>query len=402
MENTFFYRLFNILLKIPFLQQIRILFYFFDSFILLWIRKPSYKTGKKKKVMITFPFALGDAVIFLSSLPHMEEIFDPESTEVTIACQKEYQELFADYFEKVLPLDCRSSSVSPFGRIRMLKQIRKESYDVAIDPIGCEECSPNVFFMNAISARKKIGVFSVTDKKVQCPEWIRKRAYTEILPNRIKNLHKVKYYTRFWEQYSGKTFAPKLEPFPYTYADVPEHYFIVFPSASLEVKQWSIEKYAMIACRIYEKTGWPLIVCGTEYDRTAVDEMLRRLPEELPVVDYVGKTSIKEFIGLIGQAELVLTNDTSAYHIAVVQKRKTCVVTGGYVYDTFIHYECEEYGYPQPEIICRKLPCMNCNNSCIYKVEHAYPCVADNDVEDVWQAVQRLSERRENGMRQCV
>lgn len=272
----------------------------------------------------------------------------------------------------------------------MLKQIRKNSYDIAIDPIGCEECSPNVYFMNAVSAGKKIGIISATDKEIQCPKWLRKRIYTDIIYNPTKNLHKVKYYTYFWSKYSGMNLKPKLIQFSYPYQRAPEHYFIVFPSASTEIKRWAVENYVEITKKVFQQTKYPLVLCGTEQDREIVNKFVAELKEEVPYINLIGKTSIKEFIGLIGKADLVITNDTSTYHIAVMQKRKTCVITGGYVYDTFINYQCEEYGYPKPEIVYQKKPCMNCYNKCIYKVETMYPCVSENTVEEVWKAVQRL------------
>ena len=390
MKNSFFYRVVQLMLSRPGLQRVRLVFYFFDELILPWIKESIGIRTKKQKVVITFPLSLGDAVIFLNSISQIFTIFDKENYEVTIACQNEYTKLFEDFFEYVMPIDYRKSCVNPIQRIKMLKQIRKNGYDIAIDPIGCEECSPNVYFMNAVCAGKKIGVMSATDKEIQCPEWIRKKIYTDIIYIPIKNLHKVKYYTYFWSEYSGVNFKAKLIQFSYRYEKTPEHYFIVFPSASTEIKRWTTENFAEVTKKVYRQTKYPLVLCGTEQDREIVNKLVAELKEEVPYINLIGKTTIKEFIGLIGSADLVITNDTSTYHIAVMQKRKTCVVTGGYVYDTFINYECEEYGCPKPEIVCQKMLCMNCYNRCIYKVVRTYPCVSENTVEDVWNAVQRL------------
>lgn len=42
-------------------------------------------------------------------------------------------------------------------------------------------------------------------------------------------------------------------------------------------------------------------------------------------MQYGAKTNVPEFIEVIGRAEFVLTNDTSAYHIGVAQKN-VCVL----------------------------------------------------------------------------
>lgn len=69
---------------------------------------------------------------------------------------------------------------------------------------------------------------------------------------------------------------------------LPEKYFIVFPSASLPVKQWPIERFAEITRRIYKKTGWTLVVCGTKRDAGTIDTFLNEIPE-IPVCNMVQK-----------------------------------------------------------------------------------------------------------------
>lgn len=389
-KKSFFFQVVQIILSKPSLQKARIIFYFLDYFFLLWIRKPIYNNSKKKKVIITFPLSLGDVVIFLNTIEHISIVFDKKEYEVTLACQKEYAELFKDYFENVIALDYQKSCVNLFSRIKMLREIRRNYYDIAIDPIGCEECSQNVFFMNAVCAKRKIGALSATDKEIQCPAWIRKKIYGDIIYNPIKNLHKVKFYTYFWSKYSEKKFKPTLIQFPYQCKTRVKHYFILYPSASAKVKMWDVKNYAEIARRIYQKTKYTLMLCGTERDLKTVNNLIEELDGDVPFIYKVGQTNIKEFIGLIGGADLVITNDTSVYHIAVMQKRRTCVITGGYVYDTFINYQCDEYGFPNPEIVCPPKDCVNCYNKCIYKVKSTYPCVSENKIEDVWKAVERL------------
>lgn len=392
MKKSFFYKVVQLLLCGPELQRVRIVFWFFDELILPWMKKTNDIRGKKQRVIITFPLSLGDAVIFLNSVSQIFTVFDKEKYEVTIACQNEYTKLFEDFFEYVLPLDYRKACIDPIYRIKMLKRIRENRYDIAVDPVGCEECSPNVYFMNAVCAKKKIGIISASDKEIQCPKWLCKKIYTDMIYNPTKNLHKVNYYTYFWSEYSGRNFKPELIRFSYQYKKVPEHYFIVFPSASTEIKMWAVENYVEIAKKVYCQTKYPVVLCGTQRDQEIVHKFISELKGEIPCINLVCQTNIKEFIGLIGGADLVITNDTSTYHIAVMQRRKTCVVTGGYVYDTFINYRCEEYGCQKPEIVYREKTCVNCYNRCRYKVKNTYPCVAGNTIDDVWKAVQRLLE----------
>lgn len=396
-QSRIFYKILQILMKIPVLQNIRMMFFFYDSVVAKFIKKPE-KDSSKKRVLVVFPFALGDCILFLGAIENMQKIYPSGEYIRTIACQKGYEELFTQYFDKVIPVEYTKASVNPLGRIRMIKKIRSMYFDIILDPIGCEECSPNVFSTYAACGDMKIGVLENSDKKVQCPKWMRKKIYDQVLEIPDKNLHKIKFYARVWEMLGVE--KPVAHPAVLNRIEIkqqlPEKYFVVFPSASLPVKQWPIGRFAEITRRIYKKTGWMLVVCGTKRDAETIEGFLREIPE-IPVCNMVQKTNVPEFIEVIGRAAFVLTNDTSAYHIAVAQKRKVCVVTGRYVYNTFIDYGEMNENYQRPIIACRKGKCCNCNNRCIFKVTDIYPCVLENTVEDVWRAVEKGLIEKEVG-----
>lgn len=395
-HKSMFYRILQLLMKIPILQNVRILFYFYDKLILLFIKKPPHKKMNKKQVLIVFPFALGDCVMFLGPLAYLKTVYPAKEYGLQIVCQKGYEELFAGYFDNVLSFEYTRASVDLIYRFKMYRKLRNQYYDIVVDPIGCEECSPNVFSVNALCATEKIGVLTLSDKKAQCPVWMRNKIYDRIITIEGKNLHKIKYYAKVWEKLGDvDCIAHPAEFKPMTLQlNLPDKFFVVFPSASLSVKQWPVERFAEIAERVYHKTGYPLVVCGTRHDAVVMNEFIEKL-HNIPIYNFVGQTSVTEFIELIGRTSLLITNDTSTYHIGVAKKRKVCIVTGGYVYETFINYQYEEQGYRNPVIVCKKKVCYNCNNMCIYKVKETYPCVEEVTIDDVWYAVESLLDEED-------
>ena len=388
-----FYQILQVLMQNPILQNIRILFYFFDKIVLLFIKSPKKRDTDKKNVLVVFPFALGDCVMFLGTISNLRRVYPADEYNVSLACQTEYRELFKEFFDEIVAIDYNKASANPFYRIQMCRQLRKNYYDIVFDPIGCEECSPNVFSVNATCATEKIGVLSPSEKKIQCPKWIQNRVYDRVIQIEQKNLHRIQYYACVWEKLGNI----KCTAHPATFRriklkwELPENYFIVFPSASLPVKQWPLERFAEITRKIYAKTGYVLVVCGTEHDAVSMERFLAEIPE-IPKYNLLGKTNVQELIEVVGRTRLLVTNDTSIYHIGVAQKRKVCVVTGRYVFDMFINYKYAEQGYPDPAIVCHEGECCNCNNHCIYKVKEVYPCVNENTVDDVWKAVEKLLE----------
>ncbi len=343
---------------------------------------------------MVFTHALGDAVMFYGSIPYIFELYPKNEYEVTVTCHTEYTDLFKTVFDYVLPIDYRRASISPWYRTQFLKKMREKYYDIAIDPIGSEECSPNVFAMNAVCAQKKIGVLTAQDKKYQCPQWLREKIYTDIIYKPDKNVHRVRHYTEVWSEIAGISYEPKVAKLPVlnTMA-LPESFFVVYPSASIPVKRWPVEKYACIAKKIYEKTGWAVVCCGMETDREITDRFIGFIRNEIPFENRIGKTTVLQLIEVIGKAQMVITNDTGIYHIAVATGRKTCVVSGGYAYDTFLNYLNNGYGEEverKIRITAGRCDHINCNNDCKYKVGEVYPCVKETTENEVWTAVEQL------------
>ncbi len=392
-NGNFFWKILQLILCFPALQKLRLLFYFYDCLVLWGVRKAKKRKTEKKQILLVFPLSLGDSILFLGSLPCIRRIWPAAQHRLSLTCHTEYAALFSGYFDEVIAVDYRRASVDPLYRARFCRSFRKRYFDLAVDPVGCEACSPNVFVMHAVSAGEKIGAISASDQKFQCPAWMQRRIYTKILCNTQKNLHKVRYYAWFWSELGRRHCEPALARFSYPgRADLPARYVVIAASASTQVKQWPAERFAEIARRIWRLTGHALVLCGTARDRAVTERFLQELRDEAPYYDLVGQTSVTELIGVIGKAELVVTNDTGAYHIAVAQRRKVCVVTGGYVYDMFIDYGCRRYGCPEPAVVCPKWACANCGNHCVYRVKGIYPCVEHNTVEDVWSGVLRLLE----------
>lgn len=398
MDKFLFYSIWQLMNRIPFLQNIRLLFYFFDSIFLLFHKKNIHENGKKK-VLVLFSHAVGDVIMFRSISDHFRKIYPKGEFELSIMCLKSCEDLFKDDFDITIPVDFPKTSIDLKYRYETFKLVRREYYDILIDPIGMEECSPNVFFANAICAKKKIGLLHKQQKKYQCPNWLMKKIYTETLYIDEENLHKNLSYAAFLSMMTNERVTPRIaELIPVKQHIINKEYIIVFPSASIPSKRWSVNGFAEITRRIVKTKGYAVVCCGTEADREIVGKYIDLLGSDIEVTNMLAKTSITGLIDLIGNAELVLTNDTSVFHIAVATRRKTCVVSGDYVYDTFLNYKDEKYSNFDSDLLeivtggCDKV---NCNNDCKYRYDNCYPCVERVTVDQVWRSVELLLDRSE-------
>ena len=147
---------------------------------------------------------------------------------------------------------------------------------------------------------------------------------------------------------------------------IPERaYYIVFPGASSRNKMWAIEKYAGVAARIYEETGFHCMVCGAPGEEWIFEELLKQLRAkgraQIPVENRIGKTSLPELAELIRGASFLIGNDTSGIHIATAVGTKCVCIAGDFVYGRFIPYHTETAAEkPVPVVVHAGKHCAGC------------------------------------------
>lgn len=386
-----FERILQLILKKPFLQNIRIIFFFFDEIVLKFIKKPKKEKGKKR-ILIVFPLALGDAIMMHGSLETLRNKFPTEKYKLDIICQAAYRKLFEPYFDEVIAVDMRKANVSPKHRIVFLKQCRKYYYDMIFDPTGTEECTPGVYAVNAAVGEEKIGVLSNRDKRYQLPKRLRERIFSNVIWKEEKSIHKVRYYAEVFSEFCKREFIPRIAELNVNCnLDLPPRYIVVFPSASTNTRKWPIERFVEVTEKLVEKMDCPVVICGTEQDRKSTTQFEKMLRSKIEIINYVAKTNIEGLIEVIGRSSFVLTNDTSVYHIAIATGRKTCCVTGDCTFKSFVDYLSE--GLVSEKYVRAVTPgwgCGNCENNCIKHVEDTYPCVLENSVSRVWSEIEQI------------
>ena len=389
--NNTFISFYSLIQKLG-LKRIKELMYYIDRVICLFIKKPKAIDGGKKNVLIIFNLALGDGVVFLNAINNIRELYPDNKYNIDILCQKGLELIYNDLgiFDNVIPLNFTKATVNLKERYRVIKKIRKKYYDVILDPVGANECFTNVLLTRNSCGDKKYGCI-IESYEQRCSKHILKRTYNEIKILKSKSLIE-QYYEFFYKDYNIE--YCKL-PMSSNKLNLPKKYYIVFPSASMELKKWPIDRYAKIVTRIYNKTKLPLVFCGTNVDRDTFKKLEELIPN-IPVIDVIGKTSLIEFIDVINNASFVITNDTSTYHIAVISETPVAIVTGGYTYDRYVTYEfkgCNKY--KKPYVIVDKMDCFNCINNCkkINKEDKTWPCLNNITVDYAWKIIEEMIDK---------
>ncbi len=79
-------------------------------------------------------------------------------------------------------------------------------------------------------------------------------------------------------------------------------------------KRWPPERFAALGEALQQEFGARLVLLGGSEERPVADLVKEHLQE--PVVDLVGRTSLRQALGLLSQLRLLVTNDSGLMHAA--------------------------------------------------------------------------------------
>lgn len=90
---------------------------------------------------------------------------------------------------------------------------------------------------------------------------------------------------------------------------------ILSPAASVERRCWDPARYATLVDHAVKVLGYRVVLCGgrTPFERTLGDAILSRT--HAPVVDMIGKDSLKQFLAMVARAALLVTPDSGPAHM---------------------------------------------------------------------------------------
>ena len=169
--------------------------------------------------------------------------------------------------------------------------------------------------------------------------------------------------------------------------------------SSLENRRWSTQSFANLADLLIQKLNAHILLFGVESESKSAKEMIELVCHKSKIIDFTGKTDLKQLSALLSDCDYLITNDTGTMHLAAALNT---IIIGLF----FAHahpFETAPFSVGhliiQPRISCA--PCsygVHCNNIvCIEKVtpEHILSFVKSHIESKCWKLPSDLENLEE-------
>ncbi len=380
------------------------LYRYFAYFLLNALVSIGRSTEDSSCVLLVRLDAIGDFILWTDAARTIANYYRAQGKSTVLVANASWaawaQEL--RIFDDVISLNRREFEFNLSYRYQLSRRIRHLGCSVVVQTTFSREFIFGDAIVRASGARERIGFAGDYQNTSRWQRLISDGWYTRLIPSDTSPHMVLVRNAEFVRGLIGCPFrakVPKLREICAIEVDTHftaevhpgEPYYVLFPGASWDGRRWPADNFSKIAEILYEETGWRGVICGGSADSDIADAVCRQT--HVPLVNWTNRTNLSQLVYVLSGAQLLVSNETSAIHIAAaLGVRSVCLLGGGH-FGQFMPYEVEDTDErPLPVAVTHKLPCFGCNWCCIYKVEKGepVPCIEQITVAQVSSVIRNL------------
>lgn len=342
---------------------------------------------KQKRILLIKTDAIGDYVLFRNFIELLKTSDKYKDYSIDLIASKlltdfatTYDGQYIDQFHFIRPDDYYEA---PLQTLKFAWKLFRRNYAVALQPTFSRTLINDA--IAAFTAAGEIAGFESDNERID-QRYKKKsdRFYTMRLPLPATHYFEFDRTKCFFEQLLQQSLSiqgPQLHLPKNTGSRI-----VIFPGAGVIKRGWGAERFLELIKKIVDETTSPVTLAGGPAEVAIGNYLAENLPEE-KITNLINKTTLPQLAELIASAKLVISNETSAIHIAAATATPCVCILGGGHYGRFAPYP--RHIPNAPLCVYHAMDCFNCNWNCIYQsaANEPYPCIAKVSFDAVWQEV---------------
>ena len=309
---------------------------------------------KSQTILIVKLEAIGDYILFRNFIQYLKKSDLFRHYQITLCGNIIWKDLANSYdlayVDNFIWIDKKKFAIETHYRAIILKQIAEAGFEYAVQSNFSREFLWGDSIIRASNAKFKIGFKGDLANDLWIFNWISTKWYNKLFKNNNIPVFEFDKNRLFFEELIQQKINLR-KPFFKLSPKVKEDYLVVFPGAGEKIKQWPAKKFAELITKFRETNNNPIFICGAKSDQIIAQEIIDYCSGIQSIKDFCGKTNLPQLVELIQSAKLLLTNDSSAFHIAAATETNTVCLLMGRHFGRFAPYPntvCNyiEYIYP--------------------------------------------------------
>jgi ADP-heptose:LPS heptosyltransferase len=323
-----------------FKQLIKLILYFFVDILV-----ESSKDISKNKILLIRLDAIGDYVLFRNFIESIKTHVNYKDYSLTLLGNLRWkslaEELDSEYIANFIWLDRNKFSKNLFYRYLKLREISSEGYEFVLSPVYSREFFSIDSIVKKTNSQNKIGFSGDFSNITRWQKSFGDRYYTKLIEGDDEIVFEFLRNKFFFEVFLDSEIQltkPTIEMNDKAINfKLPEKFVVLFIGAGEKFRQYSTDNFVKIANYLYYSCNYEIVLCGGSADTRLARDFGESFEGEY--LDLVSKTTLSAILRVINLSDMIISNDSSAHHIAVALGGiKVIVISNGNHYGRFTPY----------------------------------------------------------------
>lgn len=296
--------------------------------------------------------AIGDYLLFRNFLQEIRNSTTFRGFKIVYCGNEIYkdlaQEIDAAIVDEFIWMDRGKFVGNASYRSDFLKQIASMQFHTVINAIYSRVFLVDDLITCYANAEYKIGHQGDNSNDYRILKFISNNWYTQLINSASESILEFYRNKKFIEVITSSKLQTKLA-LPLINQKTQTQTIIIFPGAGEKQKQWSPDYFAQVIIAINAYAKCEFIICGSQADAQLGDYIINKCNSDLKIKNACGQTSLVQLIQFVQNARLLISNDSSAVHIAACMNTPTICIANGRHFGRFL---------PYPQQISKSITCL--------------------------------------------